>query len=844
MASAASSSLRQRTQTSSSRDLHLHSRDSGEHGHSHGHPHGHGHGGHSHGIEETQQLSSAFASLRNPSQLDPGSRITLVGLVANVGLTALKGVAGYVLASSALLADAAHSGSDLVADVVTLASYRIGRWEPSTRYPYGYGKFESLGSLVVSFLLFATAAGICLHSYHHLLLSLATIPSIPPDLLASLDFLPHGHVHGPDASHTDAPAADGIVDARAMYFAAASIVIKEWLYRSTLKVARQQHSNVLLANAYHHRSDSLGSLVALVAIGAARVGYPMLDPLGDWCAPPPPAPAPARTPPDLVPANLARGHARGSQSPAHLDNDVIEMVHRTNTRAPSRRATRLPVEPRVHGDDDDDDDDDDDAPLPTPPRLLAPKKPLGRNPSFRQCLVNVFGYSLLNVLLVFVPVTIAVRLSHQSPTVIFVMSFVAIVPLAALLGFATEELALRVGDAFGGLLNATFGNAVELIIAILALVKGELDVVRSSMLGSILSNCLLVAGGAFFVGGIRFYEQSYSLRAAQTNINLLAIAVTAIVIPVGFHAFISAEGTQTEDLTDESVLRLSRGLAFILLAVYACYLIFQLYTHSWLYVPRPSPSPRQPATAAQLLLYADGPQPPTSGKVFRIPSLPSWGGSSSSGSEGSRGSLRVRSRSVSGAEEAEQAGAGEPTRPPVSPTALHPTTTSATQIDAGVDLEKQSHEAVDVEHEEPRLSVWFALGLLVVVTGLTGVTAEFLPHLAPVVGNAAEHVTALVVARKNKLDLSLAVAVGSSLQIALFVIPVLILLGGLIGQPLDLEFDSFETLLVFLTVCVVNWATIADGRTNWMEGAGLMFVYIIIATCVWFYPGSAPSSPA
>lgn len=130
--------------------------------------------------------------------------------------------------------------------------------------------------------------------------------------------------------------------------------------------------------------------------------------------------------------------------------------------------------------------------------------------------------------------------------------------------------------------------------------------------------------------------------------------------------------------------------------------------------------------------------------------------------------------------------------------------------------------------------------------------------LLPVVGNAAEHVTALVVARKNKLDLSLAVAVGSSLQIALFVIPVLVLLAWCIGQPLDLEFDSFETLLVFLTVCVVNWgassafprsnalvltpflplpashAAIADARTNWMEGAGLMFVYVIIATCVWF----------
>ncbi|GAA5917340.1 hypothetical protein JCM8208_000993 [Rhodotorula glutinis] len=256
---------------------------------------GHSHGGHSHshgGIDETAHLSSAFASLRNPSQLDPGSRITLVGLVANVGLTVVKGVAGYVLASSALLADAAHSGSDLVADVVTLVSYRIGRWAPSHRYPYGYGKFESLGSLVVSFLLFATAAGIGLHSYHHLLLSLASIPSIPPDLLASLDFLPHGHSHGPEAavapaagSHShggDAPleAAVAIVDARAMYFAAASIVVKEWLYRSTLRVARAQHSNVLLANAYHHRSDALGSLVALLAIGAARVGFPMLDPVG------------------------------------------------------------------------------------------------------------------------------------------------------------------------------------------------------------------------------------------------------------------------------------------------------------------------------------------------------------------------------------------------------------------------------------------------------------------------------------------------------------------------------------------------------------------------------------
>ncbi|GAA5954575.1 hypothetical protein JCM3765_003817 [Sporobolomyces pararoseus] len=255
---------------------HSHS-DSPVHSHSHGLTHSHSHGSHT---EETAVLSSAFSSLRSPSSLDSGSRITLIGLFSNVGLTALKGVAGYVLASSALLADAAHSGSDLIADVVTLVSYRVGRWKPSEKYPYGYGKFESLGSLVVSFLLFATAAGIGLHSYHHLLLSLSTLPQIPSDLLASLDFLPHGHSHGGGPEVDSESVAAAVVDARAMWFAAGSIAVKEWLYRATLKVAKETHSNVLLANAYHHRSDSLGSLVALLAIGAARVGFPMLDPIG------------------------------------------------------------------------------------------------------------------------------------------------------------------------------------------------------------------------------------------------------------------------------------------------------------------------------------------------------------------------------------------------------------------------------------------------------------------------------------------------------------------------------------------------------------------------------------
>lgn len=158
----------------------------------------------------------------------------------------------------------------------------------------------------------------------------------------------------------------------------------------------------------------------------------------------------------------------------------------------------------------------------------------------------------------------------------------AIIPLAALLGFATEELSLRVGQTLGGLLNATFGNAVELIIAILALVKGELRVVQASMLGSILSNCLLVLGMCFFAGGLRFHEQGYGIRAAQLNISLLCISVFSIVIPAAFHASLNSSTTvngqtpgqaagESQAIEEAHVLAISRGTSIILLVVYAAY---------------------------------------------------------------------------------------------------------------------------------------------------------------------------------------------------------------------------------------------------------------------------------
>ncbi|KDE05621.1 hypothetical protein MVLG_03993 [Microbotryum lychnidis-dioicae p1A1 Lamole] len=451
-------------------------------------------------------------------------------------------------------------------------------------------------------------------------------------------------------------------------------------------------------------------------------------------------------------------------------------------------------------------------PIPFTEVLLTPKKPVGAPPGWKLSFINTLRYSYLNILLVFIPIAWAMNFSHQTAAVCFFTSFAAIVPLAALLGFATEELALRVGDALGGLLNASFGNATELIISILALVKGELRVVQSSMLGSILSNCLLVLGMCFFAGGLRFHEQGYESRSANLNINLLGVAISSIIIPVGFVAFVTDDNLLDAATTARDVMSISRGVAILLLITYIGYMLFQLWTHSYLFVPVVlEPGEKRRPIAA----YIEGPQPPTEGGVFRIPSLPSWGGSSS----------------------------------------------SASSVLSRVDTNRSDHDAEaqsmqDKDHHTPRLSVVYAFVLLLIVTGLTGYTAEILVGsidglvsttslnrefvaliLLPLVGNAAEHITAVTVASKGKLDLAMSVAVGSSIQIALFVIPLLVLIGWMIGQPLTLAFDPFETLILFLSICAVNFA-IQDGRSNWLEGGTLMMAYVVIAIVAFYYPGT------
>ncbi|KAJ5278866.1 hypothetical protein N7478_004238 [Penicillium angulare] len=360
----------------------------------------------------------------------------------------------------------------------------------------------------------------------------------------------------------------------------------------------------------------------------------------------------------------------------------------------------------------------------------------------------------VNVLLIFVPLGIIAGALGWDSSAVFVLNFFAIIPLASLLSFATEELAATMGQALGGLMNATFGNAVELIVSIIALKDNQIRVVQASMLGSILSNILLVLGCCFFVGGLRYSEQSFNSTVASTMSSLMAVASASLIIPATLYAALSQSSHNAQD----NILILSHGTAIILLILYVMYLYFQLRSH------------------ADLFEEANG---------------------------------------------------------------------SDTENGGGAEEE---------EAEERLLTPWAATVALIAVTILVAICADYLVGsidaivqktgisktfiglvLIPIVGNAAEHVTAVVVAYKDKMDLAIGVAIGSSLQIALFVTPFLVILGWIMGIEMTLHFQTFETVAFFISGLVVT-LLIQDGKSNYLEGGMCLGLYVILALAFYVYP--------
>ncbi|BAY14905.1 calcium/cation antiporter [Nostoc sp. HK-01] len=348
------------------------------------------------------------------------------------------------------------------------------------------------------------------------------------------------------------------------------------------------------------------------------------------------------------------------------------------------------------------------------------------------------------VLLLFIPVSLAAHFLEWGDLIVFVAAGLAILPLAAWMGTATEEIAVVVGPTLGGLLNATFGNATELIIALIALNAGLVNVVKASITGSIVSNLLLVMGLSMFLGGLRHKEQTFQPIVARVNAASMNLAVIAILLP-------TAMNYTSQGINEQTLQHLSLAVAVVLILVYALTLLFSMRTHAYLY-------------------------------------------------------------------------------------------------DVGV------AEAEDKEDSHEKPNIWLWTGVLLVCTLLVALESEMLVDslevatsqlgltalftgviLVPIVGNAAEHATAVTVAMKDKMDLSVSVAVGSSMQIALFVAPVLVIAGWVLGKPMDLDFNPFELVAVAVSVLIANSIS-SDGKSNWLEGILLLAAYTVLGFAFYFHP--------
>jgi Ca2+:H+ antiporter len=353
----------------------------------------------------------------------------------------------------------------------------------------------------------------------------------------------------------------------------------------------------------------------------------------------------------------------------------------------------------------------------------------------------------MNWFLLFIPLTVALEYMHVPAPVLFFSAALAILPIAALIVRATEQLSTRTGDAIGGLLNATFGNAPELIISLVALRAGYLNMVRASLVGAILANLLMVLGIAFFLGGLRFHEQRFNPAATRAYSTMMFLAAVSMAVP---SAFSRTYGTQAGPIREEQMLNV--GIAVLLLIAYGLYLLFSLKTH-----------PHEFASVD---------------------------------SEHSGGHDLEEHWSVARA--------------------------VISLVVASVLAAWMSEVLVGAAEGTGK-----ALGMSQVFIGIVFVA---------IVGGAAESGSAIAMARKNKMDLSVGIALGSCIQIALFVAPALVLASYFIApKPLELAFGRAEIGSLMVAV-LIGWLVCADGQSNWYKGIQLFTVYAIVALLFYFMP--------
>jgi Ca2+:H+ antiporter len=486
------------------------------------------------------------------------------------------------------------------------------------------------------------------------------------------------------------------------------------------------------------------------------------------------------------------------------------------------------------------------SPAPASQRKLGPSKPsktesIYENPSFCRYLAlstrEVLLGSKLNLLMLLFPVAVVSNRSGWPESTTFLCSLLAIAPFAERLGFVTEQIAMHTNETLGGLLNASFGNATELIVSLIALIKGRTSLqglpdqnphlfrrlVQVSLLGSMLSNLLLVFGSAMLVGGLRFREQRFSKHGSGVTIVMLLVVCLALGAPVA----LAEDGPEGPD---QGVLVYSRVVSVVLFILYMFYLLFQLGTHRHYYESHKGGEdeeellPRGQRVADRESGQSLPPRTPPPPQQQQQSSSPTTDTSATPASE------RLRAAQLGAAFDSGS------------------TVGSVETADEELPLALTGHD-----EDEMVLGFWTAVTWLGIITGFISVLSDYIVEavdgsaaawdvpeefigavLLPIVANAAEHSSTVSFAYKDKMDIAIGVALGSAAQIGLSVLPICVLVGWGIGAPLDLQLPNFEAISLIVAVMVVN-SVIRDGRSHWLCGVILLAAYAMLASGFWVY---------
>lgn len=364
--------------------------------------------------------------------------------------------------------------------------------------------------------------------------------------------------------------------------------------------------------------------------------------------------------------------------------------------------------------------------------------------------------SILYLIIIFTPIAVVLEFVHADDIIIFVIAAIALIPLAKLIGDSTEHLSIHYGTSLGSLLNVTFGNAAEIIIAIVAINAGLLDLVKASISGAILGNILLIFGLSILAGGFKYKEQFFNRENTGLQASMLFLAIIGLAVPTVLANTVNLEDGGSVNVENQvSIQILSDILAFLLLAVYIAGIIFTFFTHQQIFTQPVSREHHQEE------------------KESKENHITHWS---------KKKSFLLLGLSMAGV-------------------------IVVSEILVG---------SVEATTEE------FGFGELFVGAIIVGI-----------VGNAAEHSSAIILARKGKIDLSIGIAAGSGTQIALFVVPILVIAGIIMNKPFTLVFTLFELATIFLAAIILNLIS-HDGKSNWFEGVMLTVVYIIIAIGFFF----------